>query len=328
VPRFRGAADDNYVSIVAVERADGSDPSARGRVARVGPMGIDPLLADSPRGSGEPDAKSPTMAKAAPTTTAHGRRRATAALVACGVAVVVGFGVRIAAGDDEGDATATTGAAVTAAAVPITTASPTSTMPSIDTPGSLWWLVNPERPLPDGYVPPDLVTPDVQVKPDTGATQLSADTAAAFEAMVADAATAGFQLQLNSGYRSLEQQQMLYDRFVQDFGEEVAAQRVAVPGASEHQTGLAADVGLVGLPDDQLFGDTEASVWVAANAHRFGFVLRYPPEKAEITGYTDEPWHLRYVGAELAAELHASGLTMEEHFGLVDEGLAQGHARR
>jgi zinc D-Ala-D-Ala carboxypeptidase len=280
-------------------------------------MAIDPLVGGSPRRSGEPDERSPKMPKATPP---YGRRRATAALAACGVAVLVGLGVTIAAGDDRGDATATTGAAVTTAVAPTTTAAPTTTIPSIDTPGSLWWLVNRERPLPDGYVPPDLVTPNVALKPDTGATQLSAATAAAFEAMVADAATAGFQLQLNSGYRSLEQQQMLYDRFVQDFGEEVAAQRVAVPGTSEHQTGLAADVGLVGLPDDQLFGDTEASVWVAANAHRFGFILRYPPEKAEITGYADEPWHLRYVGAELAAELHTSDLTMEEHFGLVAVG--------
>jgi zinc D-Ala-D-Ala carboxypeptidase len=272
-------------------------------------MAIDPLLADSPRRSGEPDEP----------TAPYGRRRATAALAVCGLAVVVGFGVRIAAGDDRGDATATTGAGVTAGA-PTTAAAPPTTMPSIDAPGSLWWLVNPQRPLPDGYVPPDLVSTNVPVKPGTGATQLSAATAAAFETMVADAATAGFQLQLNSGYRSLEQQQELYDRFVQDFGEEVAAQRVAVPGTSEHQTGLAADVGLVGLPDDQLFGDTEASVWVAANAHRFGFILRYPPEKAEITGYTDEPWHLRYVGPELAAELHASGQTMEEHFGFVGAG--------
>ena len=284
-------------------------------------MAIDPLLTDPPRGSGGTDAKSPT-------TRPYGRRRATAALAACGVAVVVGFGITIAAGDDPGDATATTGAAVTAATAPPTAAALPTTMPSIDTPGSLWWLVNPQRPLPDGYVPPDLVTPDVPLKPDTGATQLSAATAAGFEAMVVDAAAAGFQLQLNSGYRSLEQQQMLYDRFVQDFGEEVAAQRVAVPGTSEHQTGLAADVGLVGLPDDQLFGDTEASVWVAANAHRFGFVLRYPPEKAEITGYTDEPWHLRYVGAELAAELHASGQTMEEYFGLVGVEPAQSHGLR
>ena len=92
---------------------------------------------------------------------------------------------------------------------------------------------------------------------------------------------------------------------------------MALPGTSEHQTGLAADVGLVGLPDDQVFGGTPASAWVADNAHRFGFILRYPPDKAAITGYANEPWHLRYVGVDLAAELHASGLTMEEHFGLV-----------
>ena len=170
-------------------------------------MAIDPLLTDPPRGSGGTDAKSPT-------TRPYGRRRATAALAACGVAVVVGFGITIAAGDDPGDATATTGAAVTAATSPPTAAAIPTTVPSIDTPGSLWWLVNPQRPLPDGYVPPDLVTPDVPLKPDTGASQLSAATAAGFEAMVADAAAAGFQLQLNSGYRSLEQQQMLYDRFV------------------------------------------------------------------------------------------------------------------
>ena len=199
-------------------------------------------------------------------------------------------------------------------------------MPSIDAPGTLWWLVNRDRPLPDGYVPPDLVTPNVPLKPDTGATQVTATTAAAFEAMLADAAAAGFQLQLNSGYRSYEQQQMLYDRFVQDYGAEVAAQRVAPPGTSEHQTGLAADVGLVGLPDDQLFGDTDASVWVAEHAHEYGFIIRYPPDKAHITGYDNEPWHLRYVGLELATELHASGLTMEEHFGLAPVGGARPRA--
>jgi D-alanyl-D-alanine carboxypeptidase len=223
-------------------------------------------------------------------------------------------GVTLATGDDSGDATGTDAPSVATAAP---TLAPTTTLPSIDTPGSLWWLVNRDRPLPDGYVPPDLVTPNVLLKPDTGATQVTATTGAAFEAMLADAAVAGFQLQLNSGYRSYEQQQMLYDRFVQDYGADVAAQRVAPPGTSEHQTGLAADVGLVGLPDDQLFGDTEASVWVTTNAHRFGFVIRYPPDKAHITGYDNEPWHLRYVGVELATELQASGLTMEEHFGLV-----------
>jgi D-alanyl-D-alanine carboxypeptidase len=243
-----------------------------------------------------------------------------ACVVAAGAAAV---GVAVAK-DDGGGATANFAprAAATSTVPPVstvvaTTIAPTTTIPSIDTPGSLWWLVNPQRPLPRDYVPPDLVTPNVPLKPDTGATQLTAPTAAAFEAMVADALAAGYQLQLNSGYRSFEQQQMLYDRYVEDFGQEVASQRVALPGTSEHQTGMAADVGLVGLPDDQLFGDTEASVWVAANAYRFGFIIRYPPEKAHITGYANEPWHLRYVGLELAATLHDNGLTMEEHFGLV-----------
>lgn len=270
-------------------------------------MNVDPLLAEPSRRSRAPRAATPP----AP----HGRRRVTVALGVCGVAALVGVGVALANGDSSGDATATSSAAaITVAASPA--AEPTTTTPSIDTPESLWWLVNPSRPIAANYVPPDLVTPDVALKPDTGATQLRAATAASFEAMVADAASLGYELQLNSGYRSYEQQQMLYDRFVQDFGLEVAAERVALPGTSEHQTGLAADVGLVGLPDDRVFGDTAASVWVADNAYRFGFILRYPPDKAHITGYANEPWHLRYVGGELATELYASGLTMEEHFGL------------
>jgi len=166
-------------------------------------------------------------------------------------------------------------------------------------------------------VPPDLVVPNVPLAPGADATQVTAATAAAFEAMAADAAGAGFQLMLKSGYRSEHEQQALYARFVKAYGRDVAATLAAVPGTSEHQTGMALDVGLVGLADDQVFGGTPASVWVAENAHRFGFIVRYPPSKAAITGYANEPWHLRYVGVDLATELHASGLTMEEHFGLV-----------
>lgn len=236
--------------------------------------------------------------------------------VAVGVlvaAAAVGVGVVVATGGN-GD----TGSPTTAApAAPTTAPAPTTTLPTIDTVGSLWWLINPQRPMAADYVPPDLVTPNAPLDPDVTNPQVRSETAAAFEAMVADAATAGFQLQLNSGYRSFDEQQVLYDRFVQDFGAEVAAERVALPGTSEHQTGLSLDVGQVGLPDDQIFGDTQASIWVADNAQRFGFILRYPPDKAHITGYTNEPWHLRYVGVELATQLHDSGLTMEEHFGLV-----------
>ena len=125
------------------------------------------------------------------------------------------------------------------------------------------------------------------------------------------------RLQLNGGYRSYEHQQELYDLYVDTYGPDAAADLVAEPGTSEHQTGLAADVGLVDLPADATFGETPASAWVAANAHRFGFVVRYPPAKADITGYRNEPWHLRHLGVGLATELFTSGRTMEEHFGLV-----------
>ncbi|MET0325763.1 MAG: M15 family metallopeptidase [Ilumatobacteraceae bacterium] len=270
-------------------------------------MRIDPLLSDerSPaeRPVREPDAPS------------SGRRRIVAALGLCAVAGLVTFAaVNVVGGDDP-----TPGAADPSTAATTVTAATTTppTIPSVDGVGSLWWLVNRDRPLPDGYVPTDLVVPDVAFDPDGEAIQLTAATAAAFEAMAAEASTAGFTLQLNSGYRSADEQQRLYDAYVRDFGQETADQLVAVPGTSEHQTGMAADVGLVGLPDDQIFGSTPASAWVAANAQRFGFILRYPPDKAAITGYANEPWHLRYVGTELAGELFTSGQTMEERFGLV-----------
>jgi D-alanyl-D-alanine carboxypeptidase len=208
-------------------------------------------------------------------------------------------------------------APTTVAPTALSTAPAVAAMPSIDTPGSLWWLVNRDRPLPAGYVPPDLVVPNVPFAPGADHTQLAAATAGAFEAMAAEAATAGYELALKSGYRSEVEQQALYARFVKAYGRDVAATLAALPGTSEHQTGMALDVTLVGLPDDEVFGGTPASTWVADNAHRFGFIVRYPPAKAAITGYANEPWHLRYVGVDLATEMHANGLTMEEQFGLV-----------
>ena len=214
--------------------------------------------------------------------------------------------------------------ATSAAATPATSApapaqpngADTDPAPSIDEVGGPWWLVNRDRPLPAGYVPAELVTPDVPLDPDASFTELTPEAAAAFEQMVAAAASDGHQLQLNSAYRSEADQAQLFERYVRDYGAESAARLVAPPGTSEHQTGLAADVGLVGLPDDQTFGATAASSWVADNAHRFGLIVRYPPDKAEITGYANEPWHLRYVGVDLAGVLHAAGVTMEEQFGL------------
>ena len=258
-------------------------------------------------------------------------RRALVIAGAVILVVVVGAGIALGGGgrsDSSATATTLTSAPTTvidgATVAPTTTtraaATATATTLSIDEPGSLWWVVNRQRPLPGGYVPDDLVIPDVPFDPQSGVTHLSLPAAQAFEAMVADAATAGFRLQLNSGYRSQEQQQRLYDRNVEDYGQEVADQRVALPGTSEHQTGLAVDVGEVGLPLDEVFGDTASARWVQDNAHRFGLIVRYPPDKAAITGYANEPWHLRYVGVELASILHADGLTMEEFFHLPPAG--------
>jgi zinc D-Ala-D-Ala carboxypeptidase len=299
---------------------------------------FDPLLTDqAARGGGSGPIPEPPR---------YGRRRAVVALVACAVAALVAVLVaNFVGGDDDGaptvapattttggpdTATAATAPPVTVAAAP-TVAPPTTPaaspspptapadagVPSIDAPGSLWWLVNPDRPLPAGYVPPDLAVPNVPFAPGADHTQLAAATAAAFEAMTADAANAGYQLAIKSGYRSAADQEALYARFVKAYGRDVAATLAAAPGTSEHQTGMALDVTLVGLPDDQVFGGTPASAWVADNAHRFGFIVRYPPAKAAITGYANEPWHLRYVGVDLATEMHANGNTMEEQFGLV-----------
>jgi D-alanyl-D-alanine carboxypeptidase len=303
---------------------------------------FDPLLTEQPTGD-----EGPAPGSDRPP---YGRRRAVVAVAVAAVAVLVALLIaNLVGGGDDAAAPAVSPATTTAAtpsptvvsvgpAAPATIAPPDPTvaptapsatnapptttpaaaaMPSIDAPGSLWWLVNRDRPLPDGYVPPDLVVPNVPIAPGASAIQVSAATAAAFEAMADDAATAGYQLMVKSAYRSEDDQRALYARFVKAYGRDVAATLAAPPGTSEHQTGLALDVGLVGLPDDQVFGGTPASQWVADNAHRFGFILRYPPAKAAITGYANEPWHLRYVGVDLATVLHDNGLTMEEQFGLV-----------
>ncbi len=307
-------------------------------------MTFDPLLTEQPTGDEGP--------APAPDRPPYGRRRAVVAVAVGAVAVLVALLIAnlVGGGDDAAPAVspATTTAATpsppqvsvgpgapTTIAAPDPTVAPTApsatnapptttpaaaAMPSIDAPGSLWWLVNRDRPLPDGYVPPDLVVPNVPIAPGASAIQVSAATAAAFEAMVDDAATAGYQLMVKSAYRSEDDQRALYARFVEAYGRDVAATLAAPPGTSEHQTGLALDVGLVGLPDDQVFGGTPASRWVADNAPRFGFILRYPPAKAAITGYANEPWHLRYVGVDLATVLHDNGLTMEEQFGVAPVG--------
>lgn len=142
---------------------------------------------------------------------------------------------------------------------------------------------------------------------------------AAFEKMAKAAMENGIELVAFSGFRSYEYQQTLYDRYVKRDGKEAADRYSARPGYSEHQTGLAFDIGEKGRENLWLtneFGDTEAGQWLAQNAHKYGFILRYPKGKEEITGFMHESWHFRYLEGELATRVFEAGVTLEEYLGI------------
>jgi D-alanyl-D-alanine carboxypeptidase len=124
---------------------------------------------------------------------------------------------------------------------------------------------------------------------------------------------------LNSGFRTYKTQKALYDRTKETRGLAVAEKLSARPGHSEHQLGLAADFSVrgAGCVIMVCFGKTEAGIWLEQNAHQYGFILRYPRGYRGITGFQYEPWHFRYVGAELAQEMNTKGIkTLEEFWGL------------
>ena len=189
---------------------------------------------------------------------------------------------------------------------------------SIDDPSSYWVVVNKLRPLnPLSYGPPDLVT--VPVAHDNPAIMRSAASAALVAMFAAGAAEGAGQMQVQSSYRSYSVQVQVYNGWVSSLGKAQADQQSARPGFSEHQTGLAVDISTVPLKCSlaACFGTTPQGEWLAANAWRFGYLLRYPADKTAITGYEYEPWHFRYIGVPLATELHKEGIeTLEEFFGL------------
>lgn len=185
---------------------------------------------------------------------------------------------------------------------------------------SIWAIVNKGRVLPSDYSPTDLVTPDVPLALDaqTPQMQLRIEAAKALEKLVGAAAKQNIGLVLSSGYRSYDTQVVTYQSEVDAYGVAKADAESARPGYSEHQTGLAADLS---SNDNQCqlqdcFADTAAGRWLAANAYRYGYVIRYQRNTTSLTGYEFEPWHLRYVGAYLAARTHSSGQTLERYFKL------------
>lgn len=192
---------------------------------------------------------------------------------------------------------------------------------SIDEADSIWVVVNKQRPISLEYAPE---VREVSVTGNTAKTaaelSLRDEAATALEELFAAAAEENLALLLGSGYRTAELQEFYYTNYVNAYGQEEADRFSARPGTSEHQTGLGADVAPASNQCylDTCFAETAEGVWVRDNAHAFGFIIRYPQGKESITGYQFEPWHLRYVGVDLATELFESGQTMEEYFGLVD----------
>jgi D-alanyl-D-alanine carboxypeptidase len=179
-----------------------------------------------------------------------------------------------------------------------------------DKPESPWVVVNKKRPLLADYVPADLK--------DIRGAQLQSLAATDLEQLFAAAARDRIALRPISGYRSYETQHALYNDYVKKDGAAKADTFSARPGYSEHQTGLAVDIGNgSGQCDlDICFATTAGGQWLAANAHTYGFTIRYQEDKTAITGYQYEPWHVRYVGVDLANELRSKKQTMEEFFNL------------
>ncbi|MFT4259396.1 M15 family metallopeptidase [Microbacterium sp.] len=189
---------------------------------------------------------------------------------------------------------------------------------ALDDPSRVWVVVNKTRPLdPIDFAPASLTPAPLQTTTQSG--QVRTDVAAAVGEMAEAAADAGVgQIGVNNGYRSYDLQVRTYATHVRNKGQAGADAASARAGHSEHQTGLALDlVACAPCGAIESFGATPQGAWVAEHAWEYGFIVRYESGETAISGYMPEPWHVRYIGRELAAAYHSGGFhTLEEFFGL------------
>jgi zinc D-Ala-D-Ala carboxypeptidase len=191
---------------------------------------------------------------------------------------------------------------------------------TLDDPARVWTVVNKLRPYGQvDYAPSPLAVPDGIRNIPGGA--LRTDAAEAVQELVAGAAQAGVgEIGIGSAYRSYTTQKSTYAGHVSSKGQEGADAVSARPGFSEHQSGLAVDLSACdgrGCSAIEDFGPTDQGRWVADHAWEYGFIVRYEDGRTAITGYSPEPWHLRYIGKDLARAYHEGGWhTLEEFFGL------------
>ena len=201
-------------------------------------------------------------------------------------------------------------------------------------------LANKDRVVGENYVPDDLIQLDTKYTLNGKEISLSGNAAAAATALIKEMRARGYSnIYITSAYRSYEYQMSLYNTYFNqekashpDWSDAQVKEKVltysAYPGTSEHQTGLCVDLfvspdmkelenyGHEGrYPDDVGFAETREFQWLRENAHKFGFILRYPENKVEVTGYSYESWHYRFVGIDAATEIYRSSLTLEEYLG-------------
>ncbi|HEY9569381.1 MAG TPA: M15 family metallopeptidase [Metalysinibacillus sp.] len=173
-----------------------------------------------------------------------------------------------------------------------------------------------ELPTEPTYIKGILIASKRYPLPKTFAPGEQPEARKAMDELIAAAKQQGFILSAFSGYRSYDYQTTLYDNYVARDGKDAADRYSARPGYSEHQTGLVYDVGEVGREDIWLteqFGESEAGIWIRDNAHKYGFIMRYPKGKEDITGYMYESWHFRYVGEDVATKIAKANSTLEEY---------------
>jgi len=192
--------------------------------------------------------------------------------------------------------------------------------PVIENPDQINIIVNKKVILSSDYTPNDLVVPNV--KHTAGNKKMMRlEAAEALQQLFSNAKIKGYTLIAASGFRSYSTQKGLYNRYVSSYGKKEADTFSAKPGQSEHQLGLTMDYTLSRF-NNEIIGkvaNTPEGKWVAHNAHRFGFIIRYPLNKEDFTGFKYEPWHLRYVGIDLANSIYLSGKTMEEYYLMIDD---------
>lgn len=178
------------------------------------------------------------------------------------------------------------------------------------TSGYKYILVNKENRLNGDFKPNTLVK---VTRCSLGNFYLEEETATAYEYMCLNLIDEGLNISINSAYRSYEEQEKLYDDYLKLYGKSYVNKYVAVPGYSEHQTGLALDLESL---DCDVFKNFKEYRWIKNNAYKYGFILRYQEGKENITGYNAEEWHIRYVGRKAAEYIYKNNITFEEYYDL------------